>query len=146
MKKATKLRKQLILETYRKDFPDIRFYDVAAVTLFDNGKISTVSGKETRKLEKNKNYLQLDYGTFIHKSLIGIEDNNGWVLIEPDGSNLPNDGFYEFLVSKEYQLNKQAVFEIDSVDLNYALRNKTEWAWSVYSHFKLIEPKKLPFY
>lgn len=33
--------------------------------------------------------------------LRGIEDNNGWIRIEPDGSNLPESGLYK-VVSMHY--------------------------------------------
>lgn len=94
MKLATKLRKKVILETYRKDFPNIDFNDFSSsLTLYDNGRIGMSYDDSIKfgKTEASKQYVQFGIGTFTHKTLIGINDNNGWILIEPDGSNLPND-------------------------------------------------------
>lgn len=135
MKKATKLRKKLILDTYRKDFPDIIFNDYcASVTLYNNGKIG-MGFKEAAKLNKNPNYCNLGHGTFIHKSLIGIEDNNGWILIEPDGSNLPaKNDFVRWLDLA------------NGLTDNLVMGNCKRYFMETFTHYKPVEIEKLPLY
>lgn len=80
MKLATKLRKKVILETYRKDFPSINFNDYSAsLAIYENGRLGMSYSESIKfcKTEASKNYLPLGVGTFIHNSLIGIDDNNG---------------------------------------------------------------------
>lgn len=73
-------------------------------------------------------------------SIINIENNNGWTRIEPDGSNLPESGSYNF-----YNINNQK----DDGENRYIFDNKpltrenfTKW----FTHYKPIEKELLPIY
>lgn len=75
--------------------------------------------------------------------LKGIENNNGWIRIEPDGSNLPTDG------------NKYDVFVNDKKFRNTAFVDQNRWLyeadgniWVVenVAHYKPITPELKPIY
>jgi hypothetical protein len=44
--------------------------------------------------------------------LKGIENNNGWIRIEPDGSNLPSDGTYKWL----FESGNSSIFDYKKGD------------------------------
>lgn len=45
-----------------------------------------------------------EHDRFRPKSLVGIENNRGWIRIEPDGSNLPSTGNYKcYLHGNEFE-------------------------------------------
>lgn len=73
---------------------------------------------------------------FRPKSLQGIEENNGWTRIEPDGSNLPvEDGTYRW-VDKAGEI------------VNNYYRNDPQYKsyGDYYTHYKLIIPEPKPIY
>lgn len=72
------------------------------------------------------------------KALDDIEDNNGWVCIEPDGSNLPESGDYYMYNSrneKDDGRNMYTFHKERAVDFS-------KW----FTHYKLIEKPLLPVY
>jgi len=64
-----------------------------------------------------------------------LENNNGWIRIEPDGSNLPEE--YEFV----RWLNLHEDLERDCV------APKDQWYFlKKYTHYKIIKPELRPIY
>lgn len=62
-----------------------------------------------RELPKEQKKGFIFYGQNGHvlpKSIEGIENNNGWIRIEPDGSNLPTDGKFYKVFAKEYSVGR----------------------------------------
>lgn len=65
-------------------------------------------------------------------ALNGIEDNNGWIRIEPDGSNLPKSGEYRWL----FESGSMSNFYYEPGDI---LSTKL-------THYKPITPELKPIY
>lgn len=75
------------------------------------------------------------------KSLANIEDNNGWIRIEPDGSNLPSEsGHY-----KSYSIDD------DVGGIHFYDTELKQWFSGLIkiqgiTHYKPIEPELQPIY
>jgi len=69
--------------------------------------------------------------------LKGISDNNGWIRIEPDGSNLPDDAFKECY--------KGYIFDgtIENFTANRLIRN---FKSNRITHYKPITPELKPIF
>lgn len=76
-------------------------------------------------------------GGFRPISLTGIHDNNGWIRIEPDGSNLPAENDIKYKVIQEG--------EILDVRLSFQSIRKA-FEQNYISHYKPIEPELKPIY
>jgi len=77
-----------------------------------------------------------------NKLLDGIETNNGWTRIEPDGSNL-KVGVFEFLIHPDYITGEG---QKSTVNVNDKLIHDPDMAWHVYSHYKPINEEPKPIY
>jgi len=77
-------------------------------------------------------------GSFVLKELWDIQNNNGWIRIEPDGSNLPADNIL-FKSYNEYQ-DKIApnILDRDTIISRFKLKTCT--------HYKPIIPELKPIY
>ena len=76
--------------------------------------------------------------------LKGIEDNNGWIRIEPDGSNLPakKDDDYLHSEKRDYKF----IYKIGNrIEVVYYNGNKEHFIRN-YTHYKPIEKELLPIY
>lgn len=75
--------------------------------------------------------------SFKPKSLGDIEHNNGWIRIEPDESNLPDDETFRYKVCKGEIIHNST----------YNLRETLE-LHKIYelTHYKPIEPELRPIY
>lgn len=71
------------------------------------------------------------------KSLIGIEDNNGWIRIEPDGSNLP-DIHIDFIWLRKLDGETKDKFHINGHSKSDIIKG--------YTHYKPITPELKPIY
>lgn len=80
------------------------------------------------------------------KSLTGFSDNNGWIRIEPDGSNLPTD---------DGNLNHSySVFDIknsDEEDMTYLMKTHANGVIQLFkqdriTHYKPIKEEPKPVY
>lgn len=83
-------------------------------------------------------YDDMDIGSWRPKSLIGIEDNNGWTRIEPDGSNLPTDDLVKYkCYHKTNGIINYTDFMCENVRVNFFKK--------VITHYKVKEELK-PLY
>lgn len=70
------------------------------------------------------------------KSLQGLEDNNGWISIEPDGSNLPTDDI-------EYWCIEKASGDLTVSNL---LNHNKKFSTCHFSHYQPIVKPLKPLY
>lgn len=83
-----------------------------------------------------------DYSSFRPKSLLGIENNNGWVKINRE-SDLPNEDFDCFIIDKIKGLitGQWKQYPDEAEDK----RARTYWIKNA-THYKLIKKPKMPLY
>lgn len=77
------------------------------------------------------------HGYWWPKSLNGIENNNGWTRLEPDGSNLPNE-IIKLVFINTFGKNEIITFTNDRQCLRYYSTR--------YTHFKVFKPELKPLY
>jgi len=70
------------------------------------------------------------------KSIRTIDENNGWIRIEPDGSNLPKEG--EFKVYWYDEKSSEIAQNFETV--------KTLFKGGLITHYKPITPELKPIY
>ena len=95
----------------------------------------TLFDTETTKLAS-------DYSVtmFRPKSLAGLEDNAGWIAIDPDGSNLPSDGFVADVFTNRGIVMACVYYEPEKTFLRGSA------LLSDATHYRQIEPPKPPLY
>lgn len=83
-----------------------------------------------------------DQFRFIPFSLCGMHNNNGWIRIEPDGSNLPADFTKNYKTGK---FNQDGKFDIDSKDYGVIFVEK-RFQSKLITHYKPIKEELKPIY
>jgi len=76
--------------------------------------------------------------SFKPKSLGDLDSNNGWIRIEPDGSNLPDKKVECWFKDKNQETPICGVFLNDKESIAFVLENAT--------HYQIIETPKIPVY
>jgi len=130
--------KKLVIEREWRKFVSDEIWLVIQDNIKQQGWVNTVwtedfwNAVDTNTFELNTIGLN---SFFRPKSLQGIEDNNGWILIE-DESDLPKeDGEYRCFTKQK------------NISEFTFLKNVTEMWWlDRISHYKLIEKEKSPLY
>lgn len=89
---------------------------------------------------ENGAFIQLDDLTMYYrpKSLKGIDYNNGWTRIEPDGSNLPRSGNYKFLNANNPRDDGKNQYVYDEL--------RTDQFASWFTHYRAIVEEPKPIY
>lgn len=128
-------------EAIKKAYGKYPFAQRAISLMYENGYIEHYYTDNEMNLYSDLFEVN-GYGRFRLKELSSIENNNGWIRIEPDGSNLPTEtGYYDF---------RDFNSERNGKPLNpvYWHKNATKIGWfiEVYTHYKPITPELKPIY
>lgn len=108
----------------------------------ENGIGSAIGGIDENKYETISNgYVN----TYRPKVLRGIENNNGWIRIEPDGSNLPeDDGKYKLCF--ENNIVQERTYTLAELIYRYQRFKSQSEIYNDLTHYKPITPELLPIY
>ena len=82
-------------------------------------------------------YLEQDLIKFRPKSLLGIEDNNGWTKIESE-EDLPKEGHIYWTLRKGFTYPMYVIVGDEGINQKYWLDN--------YSHYQPIQKPNAPIY
>lgn len=94
-------------------------------------------------------YFGIPTHSLVPKSLLPIENNNGWIRIEPDGSNLPNNSLdCKMIVSglKGIKIGWFDTFLSKEKPTFLYKENKQIWEYKNVTHYKPIEVELMPIY
>jgi len=80
-------------------------------------------------------------GMWWPKTLSGIQNNNGWIRIEPDGSNLPENGLFK--MCKEIKKGEWWYISHDDVEPDDVEEYFRDLG---FTHYKPITPELKPIY
>lgn len=128
--KNEELKQEAIKKAYGKHF------DVLKNFINDDGEVcKAICPDNTQNLFSNFFWDNLN-GQWRPKSLSGIENNNGWTRILEDGSNLPESGNYKLL------FESRIIIETENAN-DFFITGKCV---DRCTHYKPIEPEKLPIY
>ncbi len=110
------------------------FYDPNKDLIHSDGTVTEFIGS---KMEEKGLIMDYFNQRATPQSLQGIKDNNGWIRIEPDGSNLPTDS------SKMYKSIING--EVNNNNLNTGWI-RSGWEMGHITHYKPITAELKPIY
>ncbi len=135
MKTNEEAKQEAIKAAYGKHYEVLKGY------IDKDGWLNTSHINEYELFEVDSYHFLGDHSNDIRlNELKGINDNNGWIRIEPDGSNLPTDNSIQYKVWFKTGKTNISYFP-------YPLHEvQADWEGGFISHYKPIKEEPKPIY